>query len=110
MVTKKATLGAIPLKKALQNWMHQVGLDSSWEKFRIIAIWNQVAEDKVLKHTKPLRFHTNVLEISVDSPAIYFELVNFKKRFLVEKLRKNCLDDLGIFIEDIRFICSGRLQ
>ena len=96
-----------PIEMIIKRWFVQSGLDKDFKKYKVFAAWNQSIDDvKVKEHVYPIRFVAHVLEIGVDSPIYHFELVNFQKKNLLEKVQQNC----EIYVKDIRFICDGKIK
>ena len=91
-----------PLKLIVDRWLKKSGLDSGLKKYKVFSAWDQIADDLLKKHTYPIRYVRQVLDISVDSPSFYFELMNFRKRELLEKIQGVS----SLYIKDIHFICG----
>ena len=91
------------ISSIVKRWLKQSGLDSNWQKYKVFSTWNSIIDDDLREHTRPLRFMHYVLEINVDSPTYCFELTNFQRARLLEKLQENC----DIYVKDIRFFFSG---
>ena len=91
------------LKPIVKRWLKQSGLNSGWKKYKIFAMWQQLSDKKIIKHTKAKGFKNNVLVVEVDSPIYYFELVNFYKEKLLKELQSLMP---GVYIKNIRFVCS----
>lgn len=92
------------LKDILSRYLRQIGLDLSVHYFQIATVWNEHVESKIRQHARPVGFRNQVVEVVVDSSAHYFELLNFRKRDLLELLQQYCPE---IGIQDIHFVCGG---
>ncbi|NUM37258.1 MAG: DUF721 domain-containing protein [Candidatus Brocadiae bacterium] len=91
------------LKDVIKKWLKRTGLDS-WKRYSAFSIWNQaIQEDEnLVKHTFPNRFSASILEIIVDSPVYYYELIHFHRANLLKKIQE--IGEEKIYIKDIRFI------
>ena len=92
------------LESIVKRWLKQSGLNSGWKKYKIFATWQQLSDQKIIKHTKAKGFKNNVLVVEVDSPIYYFELVNFYKEKLLKELQSLTPE---VYIKNIRFVCSA---
>ncbi len=91
------------LRNILQRWLESQHLELEWKKYEAFHLWNQIADERLKKHTKPWRLVGNSLEILVDSAPYHFELRSFRKKELLEKLKRT---KAKIEISDLCFICS----
>ena len=91
------------LGEVLKKWLKRTGLDS-WKKYKAFSVWNQAIQDdeNLIKHTFPNRFSSSTLEIIVDSPVYYYELIHFHKPTLLKKVQE--IGEEKIYIKNIRFI------
>lgn len=89
----------------LKRWMQKFRLDIGWKQFKVFSVWEQITNEDIHRHTKPVSFHNQILDVLVDSPVYGFELRNFRKMSLLKKLQENCTE---IYVKDIRFICDGK--
>lgn len=91
------------LEEIVKRWLNHSGLDIGWQKYKVFAAWKQTIEDEedYKRHTSPLRFRSQILEITVNSSGSYYELANFHKKRLLEKLQALSTE---IYIKDLRFI------
>ena len=94
------------IARIVERWLKQSGLDSDWQKYKVFAVWNTIIDDAVREHTRPRRFMRQVLEITVDSPTYRFELANFHRSLLLQKLQEQC----DIYVRDIRFVFTGKFH
>ena len=92
------------ISSIVEKWLRQSGLDSDWQKYKVFAVWNNVIDETVREHTRPLRFIRQVLEVTVDSPTYHFELANFQRPLLLQKIQEQC----DIYVRDIRFVFAGK--
>ncbi len=90
------------LKKVIERWLKRTGLES-WKKYKAFALWNEAIKDdeNLLKHTFPHRFFSQRLEVLVDSPVHYYELINFRKLEILKKIQD--LSENILYIKDICF-------
>lgn len=94
-----------PIQNILRRWMQQHhNMEKEWQKYQIFRHWNQIVDERTRKHTKPWRFQGQVLEVMVDSAPYYFELSNFRKQSLLQKLQQTMLE---IPIRNLCFICGN---
>lgn len=93
-----------PLKSILYRWLKKNhNIEKEWQKYQIFGRWNQIIDDRIRKHTKPFQFNSQILTILVDSAPYHFELNNFRRKNLLQKLQQI---NLEIPIRDICFICK----
>jgi hypothetical protein len=67
---------------------------------KILEVWDQAVGDERKDRLVPLRLRAGVLWVGVDSPAILYEVSQFEREAVLDKL-KSLLPDLGI--EDVKF-------
>jgi len=67
---------------------------------KILEVWDQVVGDERKERLVPLRLRAGVLWVGVDSPAILYEVSQFDRAKVLDKL-KGLVPDLGI--EDVKF-------
>lgn len=94
------------IKDIVDRWLKISGIEKSKKKYVIFDIWNKIIDEETKKFTQPISFTAQVLEVSVSNPSYYFELIHFKKMTILKKLQNSS----NIFIKDIRFINSGKIQ
>lgn len=76
------------IKTILERLVRSLHLKLEKKESQVFKMWKEIVEPKTLLHTKPVSFQGQILKVWVDSPAIYFELVTFKKRKLLSQLQK----------------------
>ena len=67
---------------------------------KILEVWDQAVGNERKDRLVPLRLRAGVLWVGVDSPAILYEVSQFERAAVLDKL-KSLVPDLGI--EDVRF-------
>ncbi len=87
----------------MARWLKKQNFGGEQKRYVAFQSWEQISDECLKKHTRPFRFTGRSLEILVDSAPFCFELKNFRKRELLEKL-KTVSGDLEI--SEISFICQ----
>jgi predicted nucleic acid-binding Zn ribbon protein len=65
----------------------------------LLSLWERVVDERVRKHTEPVKIKNQILYISTSSPAWAQEL-NFLKKKMIEKFNSAAKEEV---INDIRF-------
>lgn len=70
------------------------------DRLRLEQTWEEVSGPDVARHTRIGKLQRQVLEILVDNSVLLQELAHFRKRTLLEQLRRRLP---GLTLNDLRF-------
>lgn len=98
----KATREPELFRDIVCRWLKVKNLEEDWKRYTAFRTWEKISDDRLRKHTIPSRMVGKSLEVLVDSPPFHFELKNYRRRELLEKLKK--ANDM-VEISDINFTC-----
>ncbi|MBD3234320.1 MAG: DUF721 domain-containing protein [candidate division Zixibacteria bacterium] len=96
---KKPGKGFFKLGEILSEQLKRTGLTRKLNEQQAVIKWEEIAGEKLARHTRAVKVHERRLLVIVDSPILRNELT-FLKPDLLEKLRSE-VPDSGV--EDIIF-------
>ena len=71
----------------LKRMLERMSLNRTMDGWRAVSLWDQIVNDEVAKHCRPVRYAGGRLFVQVDSPAWNYEL-SFSKEDLRQKLNE----------------------
>lgn len=92
--------GPEPLGEILSRLFLVRGWGRRQERLRLEAAWNAAAGADVAAHSQVAGLRRGVLEVTVDNAVLMQELAHFRKRSLLEALRRHLP---GLTLTDLRF-------
>jgi hypothetical protein len=81
-----------------------MGLDRKQSDLEILKVWNNLMDPAVVAHAKPVGIHKGTLFVSVDSNAWLDEILRYRRREILQRLRHSFGPDL---IQRISFRVGG---
>jgi len=92
--------GPIRLGEALQEFLKRQGLRGRLRILEVCRAWHETVGEEVSRDTRVGGFRRGVLVVEVDSSTRFYELSQFYKEEILEKLRARLP---GEYLNDIRF-------
>ena len=77
------------LSDVLGRLIKSSALGHDFEHMEIYSVWRRVVDGEVVRHTRVVGVKANKLIIEVDSSPWLYELSNFRKRGLLDDLKRN---------------------
>jgi hypothetical protein len=81
-----------------------IGLERKQADVEILRVWNNLIDPAITKHAKPVGLAKGTLFVDVDSSAWLDEIVRYRRREILQRLRHSFGPDL---IQRISFRQSG---
>jgi predicted nucleic acid-binding Zn ribbon protein len=81
-----------------------IGLDRKQSDVEILKVWNNLIDPAITKHAKPVGLAKGTLFVDVDSSVWLDEIVRYRRREILQRLRHSFGPDL---IQRISFRASG---
>ena len=77
------------LSDVLGRLIKSSALGHDFEHMEIYSVWRRVVDGEVVRHTRVVGVKANKLIIEVDSSPWLYELSSFRKRGLLDDLKRN---------------------
>lgn len=78
---------AKPLGKVLSHAWKQRRFDERLQENQIRAVWNQVLDPQITAHAQPVSLNKGTLFVTVDSSTWLSEIVQYRQKEILERLR-----------------------
>jgi predicted nucleic acid-binding Zn ribbon protein len=97
----KSTRSAADLMPAV---LKRIGLERKQSDLEILKVWNNLMDPVIAQHAKPVGLAKGTLFVSVDSNVWLDEIVRYRRREILQRLRHSFGPDL---IQRISFRVGG---
>lgn len=88
----------------MPNVLKRVGLERKQADLEILRVWNNLMDPVVAQHAKPVNLAKGTLFVSVDSSVWLDEIVRYRRREILQRLKHSFGPDL---IQRISFRVGG---
>ncbi len=76
-----------PLASLVPGVLAELGLDQRRAEAEIVKVWNALMDPRVTAHAQPAGLHKGTLFVSVDSSVWLDEIVRYRRREILDRLR-----------------------
>lgn len=83
-----------PVADLLPKVLAKIGMDRKRSELEILKVWNHLMDPVVTKHAQPVGFAKGTLFINVDSNVWLDELVRYRRREILLRLKNSFGPDL----------------
>jgi Dna[CI] antecedent, DciA len=80
-------LRALPLSALLPRVLSELGLDQRRAQAEIVKVWNHLIDPTLLPHAQPTGLRKGTLFVSVDSNVWLSEIVRYRRKEILDRLR-----------------------
>ena len=101
---KALARSAKPVGELLPGVLKGMGLERKQSELEILKVWNHLMDPVVAQHAKPVGIAKGTLFVAVDSNAWLDEIVRYRRREILQRLRHSFGADL---IQKISFRVGG---
>ena len=84
--------------------LKRIGLERKQSDLEILKVWNNLMDPVIAQHAKPVGIAKGTLFVSVDSSVWLDEIVRYRRREILQRLRHSFGPDL---IQRISFRVGG---
>lgn len=95
---------AKPIGDLIPGVLKGMGLERKQSELEILKVWNHLMDPVVAKHAKPVGIARGTLFVSVDSNVWLDEIVRYRRREILQRLRHSFGPDV---IQKISFRVGG---
>jgi len=88
------TLRALPASAVLPQVLSEMGIDRRRGEVEILKVWNQLLDPLIVAHAQPTGLHKGTLFVTVDSSVWLDEIVRYRRKEILERLRHSFGRDL----------------
>jgi len=78
---------AKPVAKVMPNVLSNLGLDRRRLEAEILKVWNHLLDPNIVAHAQPTGLHKGTLFVSVDSSVWLSEIVRYRRKEILDRLR-----------------------
>jgi predicted nucleic acid-binding Zn ribbon protein len=101
---KALARSAKPVSDVIPGVLKSIGLERKQSEVEIVKVWNHLMDPIVAQHAKPVGIARGTLFVSVDSNVWLDEIVRYRRREILQRLRHSFGPDL---IQKISFRVGG---
>ena len=91
---KTRTLSARPVGDLIPSVLKGIGLERKQSELEILKVWNHLMDPTVAQHAKPVGIAKGTLFVNVDSNVWLDEIVRYRRREILQRLRHSFGPDL----------------
>src|SRR5579872_7088445 len=97
--TEKAKVfRAVPTSAVLPKVLGDLRIDRRRSEAEVVKVWNQLLDAAVVAHAQPTGLRKGTLFVSVDSSAWLSEIVRYRRKEILDRLRHSFGPDLIVRI------------
>lgn len=101
---KAIARNAKPIADFIPHVLKGIGLERKQSELEILKVWNNLMDPTVAAHAKPVGIAKGTLFVSVDSSVWLDEIVRYRRREILQRLRHSFGPDI---IQRISFRVGG---
>ena len=87
-------LSARPVGDLIPSVLKGIGLERKQSELEILKVWNHLMDPTVAQHAKPVGIAKGTLFVNVDSNVWLDEIVRYRRREILQRLRHSFGPDL----------------
>ena len=91
---KGQRLRALPASAVLPQVLSDLRIDRRRSEAEIVKVWNQLLDPLIVAHAQPTGFRKGTLFVTVDSSVWLSEIVRYRRKEILERLRHSFGRDL----------------
>jgi Dna[CI] antecedent, DciA len=91
---KARVLSARPVGDLIPSVLKGIGLERKQSELEILKVWNHLMDPTVAQHAKPVGIAKGTLFVNVDSNVWLDEIVRYRRREILQRLRHSFGPDL----------------
>jgi|SRR5687768_7746982 len=91
---KARALSARPVGDLIPSVLKGIGLERKQSELEILKVWNHLMDPTVAQHAKPVGIAKGTLFVNVDSNVWLDEIVRYRRREILQRLRHSFGPDL----------------
>ena len=91
---KARALSARPVGDLIPSVLKGIGLERKQSELEILKVWNHLMDPTVAQHARPVGIAKGTLFVNVDSNVWLDEIVRYRRREILQRLRHSFGPDL----------------
>lgn len=91
---KAQTLRALPLSAVLPKVLAEARFDRRRTEAEIVRVWHSLLDPHIVAHAQPTGLHKGTLFVTVDSSVWLSEIVRYRRKEILDRLRHSFGRDL----------------
>jgi predicted nucleic acid-binding Zn ribbon protein len=85
---------ALPASAVMPRVLSGMRMDRRRGEAEVLKVWNQLLDPLIVAHAQPTGLHKGTLFVNVDSSVWLDEIVRYRRKEILERLRHSFGDDL----------------